>query len=259
MDSTPTRSWPLSKGFTTTLLFLGLLLVVTLVWSTYTFLQVQFQPHPAQPNQQVSSGPSASWPNMFQLAYRAASKTDPGVLIPINIGSIVVEAADFQTGISGPTSTLKIRFAFVGPNGDTVLVTMEDASPSSTLKTDVSPDKSGVGLVEYRNAQLDNTEFRRLIASILHSPREALELTWKEAHDYARQHALSNVDALPPTIRLTYRPDQGTAIWALDYSLADNPQHPTRRVDALFAVDAQTGSINSRVFLDDGQTPTPVH
>ncbi|HVG01208.1 MAG TPA: hypothetical protein VND68_15315, partial [Chloroflexia bacterium] len=159
--------------------------------------------------------------------------------------------------------SLAIHFGYALPDGSGVDVTFEDASPTTTLLVEEKEDKHA----NLRQAYLD-TQAGRLVSygelakKVNISPREAVQRTWGQVTQFAREKGISDPQPVPFSIILS---DQQLA-WKVIYIIND-PAVPTPDWDSTplkvegrlvgeFAIDARSGEITSSEYRDNRGTIT---
>lgn len=202
-----------------------------------------------------STGPSASWDTILATAEGATYKIDKDALLD-TIGAGIPDYGAAWT----LTNSLEVTFSFWRPIGDAIHVTLEDAAPTSTLNIDAEPKGNrGIGADRYRNLSLHKQELDNGLGQIKLSPREAVEKTWAEVNNYARQQGITNPHPKPTfiTVNLFGKP----VAWRITYAIAD-PRVPTPdsksestkiypKLVATYSVNTQTGEISNREYRDN--------
>ena len=189
-----------------------------------------------------SSGGSASWASQIGTALSAAQKVDSAA-VPLKV--VAEPKGDLNQG--GNYETLQVRFFFLQPSGSPItstfdaptpeltwpemVVSLEDTSPTSTLRVDPN--------FEYVNRSLSAQDREQILTSLKEvqiSPAQALQKTIDFGRNFSKQR---NTDVMP-LIRLVLGKNvparfSTPALWNVIYI--------TRDKDLVFSIDARTGQV----------------
>jgi hypothetical protein len=181
-----------------------------------------------------------SWATQLSLAQKAAKQIDGGAILE-NVRAVPAGTPTKE----GVSETLEVSFIFLraSPEAGTdqqgltteMLVSLEDTSPTSTLRT-----LRYLGEVSPGPTTKEREKLAEALASVQLSPAEVLSATLQEGRKYSEQH---NV-VVDPFLNLTL---QGTtleelnvpAVWKIAY------RGGTNSLLSIY-VDARTGQILKR-------------
>lgn len=233
----------------------GCLYVLMALLMGALMLYIVTKPRGIDPLKPQSIGPSASWSTMLAIAEREAYKIDKDALLDYTLSANTFRYP--STWVL--TDSMEITFTFWRPLGDEIDVTFEDAAPASTLKISAGSASfrtMGQGIYDLllrgKQGAEKNSEQIKL------SPRQAVEKTWSEATNYAKEQGITN-PAIKPVL-VTCGPGK-PVLWNIDYMITDSreptpdPSKSYLGLNAIYDVDAQTGEIITREYNDNRNAP----
>jgi hypothetical protein len=203
-----------------------------------------------------TSGPPMPWPTMRAFADQEAHR--------IGNDAILMNLDVYPIGTSGGwqrwqiTESLQIHFGYAFPDGSSVDITFEDASPTTTLLVEEKEDNYLYLRQAYHNTQAGRlVSYGELARKVNISPREAIQRTWGQVTQFAREKGVSDPQPVPLSILLLHE----QLAWEVTY-LINDPTVPTPDWDSRplkvkgrlvgeFAVDARTGEITSSEYRDN--------
>jgi hypothetical protein len=204
-----------------------------------------------------------SWSAILAFAEQEADKIDKHALFGFG-PTISARPPGWYDNVlyAGPlTGSLELKFEYYRPKGGSFSIYFEDAAPQDTLDTFVS---------EYGQPNPDTSfdeDFRRRLAQVKISPREALAITWNEAQTEAEKTGIQGA-TLEPLITFSdeilswhvyYGLRQPTPLSSQGGQQATSMPAPATTTSELFmwfVVDAATGQITQRDY-SMAATPTP--
>lgn len=183
----------------------------------------------------VQRGLPASWRTQLSIAQQAAIKVDKDAVL----WDVTEHPSELRPSHwSYISDTLKTEFKFYRPSGDAINIRFDDTSPTSTLTIEqsINPDyKKGF------NPVLTPQLLSKSLATVIISPREAVQLTWADALAHASQRNIT----ISPIIGLTL--GSTPAEWRVQYVGSDRPTLYLGN-DMSYTVDAHTGAILTREY-----------
>ncbi|HEX8598402.1 MAG TPA: hypothetical protein VF952_07790 [Chloroflexia bacterium] len=191
-------------------------------------------------------GSAVPWANMVATAQEAIAKHDKeAVLHDVSASTVAYSPPNWSYD-----KALEVEFRYVNPKGDDISITMQDTSPTSTVKIEQRDafDKSF-----YDRAAANKDKYARNLAGVKLGPREVGELTWEGV----KQHG--DETKLYPSMGLSLQEE--SPYWYVSYRNVDKGLFSLW--DMWFDVDAQTGEIITANYvpfdaqLQDNQVPAP--
>ncbi|HEX8597750.1 MAG TPA: hypothetical protein VF952_04460 [Chloroflexia bacterium] len=217
---------------------------------------------PLGPSTAKSSGPSAPLGVIIDTAQQEAYKIDSDAVLSL----VTAAPGGFTEGVpyTGPvTGSLEVSFSFYRPTGHNITIWVEDAAPTSTVRTYIDTVTDGSsGKRNYQLAMDTQEDNETLWASFKFTPRDAVTLTWEDARNHAVKQGLPPEQVLP--LISTGRSESGTPVWSVDYwyqqgksSISLGELFDIGDPVASYVVDGETGEILSVEYGDIMTGPTP--
>lgn len=193
-------------------------------------------------------GPAVSWQVLVVTAQDEMAKHDKeAVLHDVSASTVAYSPPNWSYD-----KALEVEFRYVNPEGDDISITMQDISPTSTVKIE-QRDREEFGKSFYDRAAANKDEYARKLAGVKLGPREVGELTWEGV----KQHG--DETKLFPRMGLSL--DKESPYWYVYYKNLDKGLFEFW--DMWFDVDAQTGEIAKANYApfgsqsQDNPVPTP--
>ena len=191
-------------------------------------------------------GPAVSWQMLVATAQDKIAEHDKeAVLHDVSASTVAYSPPNWSYD-----KALEVEFRYVNPKGNDISITMQDISPTSTVKIE---QRDAFDKAFYDRAVANKDEYARKLAGVKLGPREVGELTWEGV----KQHG--DETKLYPRMGLSLQEE--SPYWYVSYRNVDKGLFSFW--DMWFDVDAQSGEIikaNHVPFdaqLQDNQVPTP--
>ncbi|MDQ5825032.1 MAG: hypothetical protein M3441_12615 [Chloroflexota bacterium] len=198
-----------------------------------------------------TSGPPVPWPTILAVAEQEAHKIDKDSLVS---GFPAATTLGFTTW--GITNSVLIHFTYARANGRMIDISFEDASPVTTLEVQDRENAAGLGFEMYRLAQEQLQERYRRLTELKLGPREAVQRTWDQVRQTARENGIADPQPKPISIILSEEQLAWSIIYIVDDAAVPTPDWDEKPVkvegsfSGRFIVDDRTGEILSSEYTD---------
>ncbi|HST03407.1 MAG TPA: tetratricopeptide repeat protein [Chloroflexia bacterium] len=196
------------------------------------------------------STPSASWPDLLAAAQAKVTSVYTDAIL----SSVSASPYDYTLNAyyQPKSDILRVGFSFITPAVEIIRVEVADDAPAKTVQMSSNDHTDDSFFKEiYTDTVKVEPTIVEAVATIKITPRQAVQLTQKEAIDHANQIGLG-AETLIPGVKLDTQ-NAASSTWEVSYGLnpiSQNGNLTPKEPVVTFAVDIRNGAILSRTYQD---------